>query len=167
MIYNEGASIQQNLIGHTDIFPIVADALGKRDMVPKDVRKREISEPVSQTVYLTESADMDSEGVWGPNGGYVFVNEGLVSRMKWMVVKMAISGARYYHRRRPLSVVKHGMDGLLSQPLEYGSPQFSEEAAKKVVESALEDQIEGKNRELSNEAEDRLRELGYMEEANK
>lgn len=167
MIYNEGASIQQDLIGHTDIFPIVADALGRSDQVPKYVRTREISEPISQTVYLTESADMDSEGVWGPKGGYVFVNEGLVSRLKWMVVKMAISGARYYHRRRPLSVVNHGLEGLLSQPLEYGSPQFSEEAAKKVVESALEDRIEGENTELSSEAKDRLRELGYIEEANK
>lgn len=167
LIYNEGASIHQDLIGHTDIFPIVANALGKKDQVPNDVLTHEISETSNRAVYLTESADMDSEGVWGPNGGYVFVNEGLVSRLKWIVVKMAISGARYYHRRRPLSVIKHGMEGLLSQPLKYGNPQFSEEFAEKVVKNALEDQIEGEDRELSSEAEARLRELGYMEETNK
>ena len=167
VVYNEDANIQQDLIGHTDICPLIADAIGKSDQIPTDIQNRPMSQIADQEVYLTESIDMDSEAVWGKKGGYVFINEDSISRVKWMAVKMLISGARSYHRRRPMSIMRHGVAGIVSQPLVYGNPRFDEDTAKRVVETASKAQTGGKKRHISDDAKNRLRELGYMEEANK
>lgn len=165
MIYNEEVSIEQELIGHIDLFSLIAESLDRSECVPQTVRERPDYKASGQIVYLCESEQPDMKGVWGPNGGHVFVDEGILSQAKWVTSKLLISGAKSYHRRRPFSVLRHGYAGVGNGVVTYGNPSFDAESAMEVFEKASTVDSQRMKRDLSEDAKERLRELGYVEEA--
>lgn len=165
VIYSPGLNINQNVIGHTDLFNIIGKALGQEDNVPKNILNSVNKSVSDEEIYLCYSRSPDTDSVWGPNGGYVFTRDGILSRVKWTVGKLGFSTGKDFHMRNFSSVVKHGFSGTIGGPIKYGNPQFDVSTAESLLKSATDGQQERAKRELTEEAKERLKDLGYVEQA--
>lgn len=165
IIYNPDVRIESELISHVDILPLIAEALDEEVKPSMDPNVKLEGESGLTPVRLCMSKSPDINGVWGSNGGIVFVEEGLHSNVKWVASKLFVSGAKAYMRRRPVSILAHGLRHGISSTIVHGNPSFGAEAAETILDEAMAQPTERLRRDLSEEARERLEELGYVEQA--
>jgi hypothetical protein len=165
IVYSDGVEIDQEVIGHTDLAAIIGEALGRTADLPPGVADRSDFELPGKDLYVCEMKEPDIVGVWDENGGYVFVDEDVLSRTKWLASKLLISEPRSYFRRHLPELVKHAYWPLVKRPLVYGNPEFDVEDAEELIEKVSRHANTRTKRELTEDTKQQLAELGYVEEA--
>lgn len=97
-------------------------------------------------------------GAWEASGGFVFAECSRSDRFTVLGAKLARSSKRRYLRHRLGTV---GLSYLQSNA-RYGTPTFSREEAKQLLAESIREPVESQQSDLSNEAEQQLRDLGYL-----
>ena len=97
-------------------------------------------------------------GAWEASGGFVFAECSRSDRLAVLGAKLARSSKRRYLRRR---LGRVGLSYLQSST-RYGAPTFSRKGAKRVLTESVRDPSESQQSDLSGDAEQQLRDLGYL-----
>jgi hypothetical protein len=103
------------------------------------------------------AGDLSYFGVWDIDGGYVFPQTNLPSRLAILIGKLLKSPKRAYHRRHLLSAIQTYTTGDKT----FGDPGFDKETAQSLLSEFDEDQAQ--TIELSESDRKHLRDLGYLE----
>lgn len=97
------------------------------------------------------------EGLWDAGGGYAFARTPLPERLLVLAGKTVASAKRRYVRRH----VPKALRAYVDDGREYGRPSFTEREADRTLERLTSGATSGERVELSDGAEQRLRDLGY------
>jgi len=97
-------------------------------------------------------------GAWEASGGFVFAECSRSDRLAILGAKLARSSKRRYLRRR---LGAAGMSYHQSST-RYGAPTFSREEGKRLLTEAIHEPSESQHSDLSGDAEQQLRDLGYL-----
>src|SRR5699024_6400557 len=97
-------------------------------------------------------------GAWEASGGFVFAECSRSDRLAVLGAKLAQSSKRRYLRRRLGTVAL----SYLQSSTRYGTPTFSREEAKRLLADSIRESSENQQSDLSGDAEQQLRDLGYL-----
>jgi arylsulfatase A-like enzyme len=102
-----------------------------------------------------------SEGIWWYDSGYAFHQNKPTNRVLHLAAQFLISKQRHSLRRQPLKLSR----SLLRDSNSFQSPPISEEAAENAIHNFLAGltKIEARETSVSEEATERLEELGYID----
>ncbi|WP_226482524.1 sulfatase-like hydrolase/transferase [Natrinema amylolyticum] len=158
---------------HADLLPTILDALGVEPPVDRSTSfdgrsaARALADEPRPCAYENRvlpsslplgSGSLHYEGVWDAGGGYAFARTPLPERLLVLAGKAVASAKRGYVRRH----LPHALGAYVSGGAsEYGEPAFSEREATQLLERLTADSVTGERVDLSADAEQRLRDLGY------
>lgn len=103
------------------------------------------------------SGSLHYEGAWDATGGYVFGRTPLMERMMILSTKLLRSSKQSFMQKQLGQLVT----SYILSSFEYGTPLFSQEEAKEVISQSISQPQETTHIELSDSAEQQLRDLGY------
>lgn len=99
------------------------------------------------------------DSMWDDNGGHVFVRSGTWANTKLAMGYLGrISAGKHLRRTRNIQ----GLKLLYADEKTWGSPGFSSEDADKELQSLNEGSISSTNISMTDDTEDRLKDLGYL-----
>jgi len=99
------------------------------------------------------------DSMWDADGGHVFVRSNAWDCTKLLLGYLTkISAGKHLKRSRN----PHGFRLLFSSQETWGTPNFSVEQANRELKDARKQTIEKPGRSMSDNAEDRLKDLGYL-----
>ena len=166
-------TIDDAVLHHADLLPTVLEALG---VEPQDGGPRKPAfdgRPAARALgteprpcsyenrvlpeSLPGSGSLRYDGLWDADGGYAFARTSLPERLLVLAGKTAASAKRRYVRRHLGEALRAYVDGTR----EYGRPSFTESEAERTLERLQTGAATGERVDLSDDAEQRLRDLGY------
>ncbi|WP_323174535.1 sulfatase-like hydrolase/transferase [Natrialba sp. PRR66] len=160
---------------HADLLPTVLDVLGvdvatrTAGRAPFDGRSAAAEMPTGPRPCTYEnqvlpasipflSGSLNYQGAWDADGGYVFARSALPERLLVLAGKATASAKRRYVRRHlPRALRSYAR----ASETEYGSPAFTPDEAEQLLERVTADAVERETVSLSDDAQQRLRDLGY------
>ena len=163
-------TINRASLHHVDLVPTVLDVLDSSqsawdfdgtsvaESLPSGPRPCSyFSNPLSDSMGAL-SDGLRYAGAWEASGGFVFPKCSRSDRLAVLGAKLARSSKRRYLRRR---LGTAGMSYLQSST-RYGAPTFSREEGKRLLVESIRTPIENRQSNLSGDAEQQLRDLGYL-----
>lgn len=105
------------------------------------------------------SGMLSYEGVWDADGGHVWPNNSILSRLGIYLGKLLKSSKRTYMRQHPVSGFLTYARGRRT----YGDPRFSIEEGESILRGCKQGSVQSRDIDLSEDARSHLRDLGYME----
>lgn len=163
-------TVSRGSLHHADLVPTVLDVLDipqpESDFDGTSVPRELPDGPRPCSYYsnpLPDSMNALSDGLryvgaWEASGGFVLANCSRSDRLAVLGAKLARSSKRRYLRRRLGAV---GLSYLKSSA-RYGVPTFSREEAKRLFAESTREPSENRQSDLSGDAEQQLRDLGYL-----
>lgn len=158
------------LFRHVDVLPTVFDAVGLNitdshdldgiSLLTDGAKPKGVSfyhfEPELST--LPNISKAVYEGVWDLNGGHVFARTPKYERMMVLLGHLLFGATRTYIRRN----LYDGLKSYYRDHQEFLDPGFNQEEAEKLLsEIRTTGRESGSRTELTQEAKDHLRDLGY------
>ncbi len=163
--------INDAIFHHVDIFPTVIDmfdidenifspidGFSAIDHITNDPRPCFYNNTLFPEWVPLLSGRLRYEGVWDANGGYVNVESSLSERLAVLGGKISTSSRRRFILRELKTALRAYSDG---STITYGSPSFPASNIKSILTNVTNTQIEQREIELSESAEQKLRDLGY------
>lgn len=161
---------EDGLFRHVDLVPTMLAALDEEGVLGELDGSPGIGERPGLAFYRNRIFDRNRvpsltlayDGVWTADGGYVFVQTGPVGRLAVLAGKWIKSPKRGFLRRHPLSATQ----SYLAADRTYGTPAVSMSDAERDLKQVYARDRDGEDAnseaELSDEASERLKELGYL-----
>lgn len=164
-------SFNETLFRHIDLLPTVLEILGcgeRREDVTFDssfLSDEDNGPAVSRykleflSVDLPQvSGELQFEGVWDHDGGIVFPRSSFSDRLTFLLGKLSSSDKRSLLCRHLASATRSYLKGETV----YGSPSVTRQTAEELLESVPLEQMNVKERDLSDDDMEHLRDLGYL-----
>ena len=164
---NEGVTVESDFAAHVDLLPTIASLLEGDTGADYDGPGHDLTTgaPERRLVYNgEENRPLNEWSVWGPDGGYVFPEDGLGPWLVWWVYKLTSSASGAHNRRRPVQTLREAVERAVDDCVKFGDPQFTVEEATEYAEAIRERSVEETTVELDEETMSRLEELGYREQ---
>lgn len=165
---NESVS---TLVRHVDLLPTILDLVGADDSRLDEFDGcslvSESPGPYGLSFYESGfftgrvpglSGTLSYESLWGPDGGHVFANSPRRDRMAVLGGKLLKSAKREFLARHLPEATRSYFRGNRS----YGTPPVDVRSAEAALATARENAVSSTEIELSGDASDRLRDLGYL-----
>ena len=164
-----------SLVQHVDLYPTIVEVLTGTtptcDGIPlRTERGGDRSSFVQGSIHPPQrfrdtflDPGYDSVGLWTDDGGHVFVENPRAVRTVtalYEATSSAYTAALNSHRNRAL-VIATTLNHYLRDHHEYGSPALETEAAREWLDALDTSDRESVDRELSEETERHLKQLGY------
>lgn len=163
--------IEDSIFHHVDLFPTVADILNVEsefsgsvdghsglERISNDPRPCFYNNAVLPDWTPLISGQLHYNGVWDATGGYVNVESQLSDRLAVLGGKALLSSRRKFILRNLSDAFNAYFDG---NTITYGSPSFSADDVDSILAHTANSPTHEQRTELSEAAEQQLRDLGY------
>ncbi|WP_435196358.1 sulfatase-like hydrolase/transferase [Natronomonas sp. EA1] len=159
----------ERTLRNVDIAPTVLDCLGREVDIELDgdslfEESNGIGYNHFEMTFYNNAAlsgfSNEMRSCWDANGGHVFVENSLIDSLAiYMGLLLASHNGKSIRQSRTFATP---LRKLLSGHEQYGTPEFSEQEARLLVEQANERTVEAVTASLDTETKERLADLGYL-----
>jgi len=160
VFYNDGVSVDGDVMGHVDLLPTAASLVGKS--IDTGLSGRDLTEGVPDD-RMFFNADKRRGGyvygAWDASGGHTFSSVPYRLRLARVIERLTVNNRARMH---------WGQAGTVAtlpfrQSRTFGSPGFDRETAEAFCQDVFSSSVESRSQTLDGDAKDRLRALGYAE----